>query len=162
MNIRFNVRLPNTDKFDGAKYVGAMARMQLEKTIPDLKRYFQMTVEGWENKPDFDYKQSLTASSLSMSVFATGAHAAQYALVSHGARPHIIRPKNKTWLRFQTGYSASTRRGFLGSSANRRFGKYVQAEGVNHPGFEGRDFPATIREVFQPLFQADMASAMNL
>lgn len=161
MNIRFNVRLPNTDKFNGETYIKRLAQKQRESTIPDLISLFKLTVEGWEEKPEFSYKQTRTASSLSMSVFATGPHASLYALVSGGARAHQIVPTSSTWLRFQPGYAAGTRPGIIGSSSKRRFGGYVQAEGVKHPGFQAREFPKTIKEEFRPIFQADMAEALK-
>lgn len=161
MNIRFNVRLPKTDKFDGEAYIERMAKKQRDSTIPDLISLFKLTVDGWEEKPGFSYRQTRTASTLSMSVFPTGPHASLYALVSGGARAHTISPVNSTWLRFQPGYSAGTRPGIIGSKSKRRFGGYVRAEGVNHPGFEPRNFPKTIKDVFDPLFRADMAEALK-
>lgn len=148
--------------FDGNAYVGRLVRKQLSETIPALETVFRHTVDGWEHKPTFKGTQRITRNSITMSVSASGPHADQYALVNSGSPPHTINARRGGLLRFQRGYRASTRPRMLSSRAKSRFGPYVGAVQVNHPGFEAREFDETIAELFQPIFEADMAEAMRV
>lgn len=148
-------------QFDGAAYVGRLARAQLSETIPALELVFRQTVDGWEHKPIFKGEQKITRDSISMSVFATGTHAEQYALVNNGSPAHTISAKRGGLLKFQSGYRSASRPKMLSSRAKQRFGVFISAPTVNHPGFEAREFDTTIADLFEPIFQADMMSAME-
>lgn len=151
--------------FDGNAYVGRLIRKQLSETIPALETVFRHTVDGWEHKPTFKGTQKITRNSISMSVGPSGPHADQYALVNSGSPPHVIGKvlanQRGGLLRFQRGYRSASRPRMLSGRAKSRFGPYVGAVQVNHPGFEAREFDATIAELFEPVFAADMQEAMK-
>jgi len=65
-------------------------------------------------------------------------------------------------LRFQVGYRSATRPRVLSSRAYSRFGNYVSSRGVNHPGFEAREFTKTIAEEYEDTFVHDMQDAIHV
>jgi hypothetical protein len=159
VDIRISVKLPDPSRFSSEKFIDAIERAQRDKTVPALTNMFKQTVEGWANKPDFRSEKIRTSSSIGVRVYAAGEHADQYALVVRGSPAHTIRPKNGGFLRFQPGYRAGTRPRMLNSRSLQRFGGYVQAEGVHHPGFEAREFDEVIGETHKPDFERDMQEA---
>lgn len=161
-NIKMTVKVPDLSVFAGQIFVDRIAAAQRKLTAPDLKELFHRTVRGWTNPPNFVQKQEIRPYSISMTVYADGENADQYALVVKGSPPHRIVPKKATWLRFQKGYTRSTYPRLLSSRQNSRFGEYVQAEGVNHPGFEPRAFDEAIADDYFQTFAKDMQEAMDL
>ena len=137
------------------------------KTAMDLKTLFRGTTYGWSNKPTWRQKFTDHAAELSEQVYASGPNADQYALVNEGASPHDIPPHGR-FLRFQTGYRASTRPRVLSSRRNYRSGPFVLAKGVGgrfggkfHPGFEARKFDETIAEEYFDTFYHDVQNAIS-
>lgn len=147
--------------FESQGYIARIIAKQRDKTIPELELAFQQTVDGWERKPDFKGEQRITGSSLTVSVFPSGPHAELYGLVSRGSPRHVIRPRSGGMLSFQTGYRPATRPRLLSSRAKQRFGSFVSARAVFHPGFEGREFAQAIQDLYTPIFIADMQDAMG-
>lgn len=161
-NISLKAIIPkDMSVFDGNAYVGRLVRKQLSETIPALETVFRHTVDGWEHKPQFKGTQKITRNSITMRVGPSGPHADQYALVNSGSPPHTIQSQRGRLLRFQRGYRSASRPRMLSSRAKSRFGPYVQAAQVHHPGFEAREFDSAIAELFEPIFQADMQEAMK-
>lgn len=131
--------------------------VQDQKTGPELQRLFRKTVEGWEHKARFYKRKHVTTYQIGII-----AHSAKdkegeiYALVNNGARPHIIRPRRRGFLRFQTGYRAASRPRFIGGGRKTRFGAFISTPVVHHPGFEAREFDQAIAEFYAPTFAKDM------
>lgn len=76
-----------------------------------------------------------------------------FNLVEAGAPPHLIAPRFRGVLRFQTGYKPKTEARRIGSTRGGKFGPYRFAKLVRHPGFVGREFTTTIRRVMEPQFR---------
>ena len=165
MDISVKITMPDLKTFDGNNYVTRLAEKQRRESIPALKLMFQQTVDGWEHRPTFEGKQTIASNSITMEVFPTGPHAELYSLVSKGSPPHAIYPKQTGGLlRFQPGYRSATNPRILSSRAKQRSGAFVTSPGIDnppHPGFEGREFPETISDLFYPVFLADMQDAMK-
>lgn len=71
--------------------------------------------------------------------------------VDDGTKPHKIRPKTLGpgfggFLHFQTGHIAKTKPGQIASGPGARFGPFVLAKEVDHPGTDPRDISITIGE----------------
>ena len=138
-------------------------QMMRSKTGPELKREFKKTTEGWKNKPDFSQKFSNKSDSVSVSVWASGTHKNQYALVNYGSPRHDIPAKRGGLLRFQPGYRAATRPRVLSSRSPQRFGAFISSRGIkNHPGFEAREFDITVAKKIAPGFAEDVQRAINI
>lgn len=164
VDISVTVTTPAPDAFTkkGRKIREEMLKTMRSKTQREVKSLFQDTVFGWSKKPYFTAKFSGGASELSVSVTAGGDAADIYALVNAGSPPHTIVPKRNGYpLRFRPGYRPSTTPGQLRSRRAYRSGKEVIAKIVNHPGFEARDFPKTIKEEYTPTFEKDMQDAIE-
>lgn len=161
MKIQMRVTVTG-NRLSSKKFVDAILEKMRTNTIPDLKNLFGQTTEGWKDKPSFSSRQWNNPSEIGSEVFVDGGHAGDiYSLVSKGAPPHSIVPKSSGFLRFQPGYKASTSPGFLKSGPSSRSGDFVKATRVQHPGFEARDFPATIKKEYGNTFAKDMQDAMN-
>lgn len=163
-SVRITVKLPDLNKFSSEEFIKRIEDAMRTKTGPELKSLFQETVEGWEEKPTFAEYHTRTPSSISTrvsTIYGLFGGADIYALVSKGSPPHTIQPRRGGLLRFQSGYVAATHPGIIGSQRKHRFGDYVQAMSVNHPGFEGREFNKMIAELYAPDFRRDMQEAMK-
>lgn len=133
------------------------------KTRPEIRALFKGTVEGWANKPVFRGTiKSVRGRFIRLLVQPTGPNKDQYSLVSTGSPPHTIRPRfSGRALIYKKGYRAATRPRSLKSRAPGRFGPtIIRKFKVDHPGFEGRDFPQQIVERYTPIFVDDMKKAI--
>jgi hypothetical protein len=160
IRVRMKVTVPD-EVFNTPEMVERIVKAQRAKTEPDLTKLFQKTVEGWKTPPKWNHKQTTTSSSISMEVYPYGKNYDQYALVNTGARPHSIVPRTAPRLRFQRGYRAATRPRSLSSRSLMRFGEFSQTRHVSHPGFEGREFDATIADFYFDTFAEDMQEAIR-
>jgi hypothetical protein len=159
--ISFNAIVPKDD-FDFR--IVAREVIDTMKTVnkPEIKRLFEGTTDGWED--DVSFRGTVRAQQgafIRLLVQPVGKNADLYSLVSKGSPPHRIEPRNAPFLSFQTGYRPATKPGSLSSQRKARFGPFVQAQFVDHPGFEPRDFDIQIAEKYDPRFQETMARAMT-
>lgn len=138
----------------------AIIEAQNNSTAPNLKSLFRQTVNGWQKPPYFSARRIDTSQQLGIFVHPSGPYADKYAMINEGARPHIIRPRRARMLHFQVGYRAGTRPRSLNSRAYSRFGEFVRTGIVHHPGFEAREFTATIAERYEPRFVEEMNDAI--
>lgn len=159
LRISIRVTVPE-NVINSQTFRDAIIRAQQTNTAPGIKKLFQQTVEGWQNKPDWMQHQEITADHISMQIYAGGQNANQYALVNAGSPPHPI-PLQPGFLRFQKGYQSSTRPRILSSRAFVRSDPWWVARQVNHPGFDPRAFDETIADEYGPTFQQDMQDAIN-
>lgn len=161
MRIRVVLTVPQR-VLDAEGVIDAIYDTMRTKTAPDVQGLFKRTVEGWHNKPIFSHRMGRGPDHVSVTVYpAFGRNADQYALVNAGSPPHEIRPVTAPFLRFQTGYTPSTRPRVLSSRRYVRFGPYVNRMVVHHPGFEAREFDQEIADQYQDTFRQDMQNAIN-
>lgn len=137
------------------------------KTRRDIKNLFEKTTEGWSNQMNpksgfgevvFQSRDHFGSSEMSVTVYT---RSQKYILVNAGARSHTIAPRRAKMLRFQTGYRSATSPRRIGSMSPARFGRFISARMVNHPGFEARDFDEAIAEHYAPVFERDIQDAIN-
>jgi hypothetical protein len=160
VRIEVVVTVPKT-VFDDKAMVAELTRVQNSKTAPEVKRLFKNTTGGWQHEVDFQSRQRTTSSSIGVSVFPTGTNAKLYALVNNGAAPHNIPKAGTTFMRFQPGYRAGTTPRMIRSRSKARFGDFVVAYKVRHPGFEGREFDSAIGSFYKPEFTRDMQKVID-
>lgn len=163
MDISIRVTIPK-NIFLTQEAINEIASVQRTKSAPEVRKMFKQTVEGWNHKPDFSITQRIAPSEISSRIFSSGPNSSQYALVNHGAEPHLIRPKNSGYpLRFQhgSGYKPSTRPRILSSRARSNTGAWVKPMLVHHPGFEAREFDLEIAKQYTPVFMRDMQNIIN-
>ena len=141
------------------KIISTMRR----KSVPELKRLFRGTTEGWKNPPNWSEKYSNSVDEVSATVWATGKNKKQYGYVNFGTDPHPIYPRRAKVLRFQPGYRAGTRPGSIRSRAYQRSGPVITSLGVNHPGIKDpRKFDEQIAIKIAPEFQDDIRDAIRI
>lgn len=147
---------------DSREVIRSIENAQKTRTAPDVKRLFGKTTNGWINKPSWQHKQTTTRDRIGVEIYSTGPNSDQYALVNAGAGPHRIDATNSSgFLRFQPGYRSSTRPRILASHAYSRFGNYISARSVSHPGFKAREFDQAIADHYRKTFADDMQDAVD-
>lgn len=129
---------------------------------PDLRKMFYKTVEGWETKVYFRGTiRTIQGHFIRLTVQPYGSGKELYALVSRGARPHEIVPRNAEFLRFKQGYRAATVPYWINSRRKQRFGDTIMTKRVRHPGFEGRNWDYEIALQHEPRFIRYMEQAVR-
>lgn len=137
--------IANVDKHTAAFFSA------IDEETESIKRDFEKTTRTWKTRVKF---RVLKARKRGKELIgAAGTDNKIYGYVTRGTRPHIIRPRNGGVLAFQSGYSAKTRRGLIGSATGGAFGATVFSRGVKHPGTQARDFEITIAKAHQKSFE---------
>lgn len=124
-----------------------------------IKKDFEATVATWETKVRFDTQEKEQGTKL---VFSVTTDNEVYGYVSEGTEPHLIAPRKPLGaLAFQTGYSAKTRPGFIGSSPGGKSGPVAFAKFVQHPGTEGRKFEQAIAKKWERDWRVRLQNAIS-
>lgn len=126
---------------------------------PQIHKYFDQTVNGWSDRPKFQESGHNWLSEVAVRVSTSSA---RYAYVNNGTPSHTISPKRGGLLWFRPGYRAGTKPRVLSSSKPQKFGDFVSAHRVNHPGIEARNFDVEIAEVIYPQFVDAVNQAIHL
>lgn len=129
-------------------------KAELTPVAKKLTTKFRRAVSDWQHKPTFAYRITVSRKAVRLTVFPRGENRQIFLWVDRGTEPHVIRAKNKPYLKFQTGYSARTApiaRHHQGDG--KAYGDWVSAQVVNHPGTEARQFGDTYKEDMLPDFQ---------
>jgi len=161
MRIQIKVTLPKK-QFSNVLVQHYLHQKQKSVTGPEIKQDFEGTVQGWNNKPAFITKYSMNDREVGVRVYpSSGKNGDIYRLVVLGSPAHTITVRRAPFLRYQTGYSSSTKAGSLLSRPNQRSGRWRVAHSVKHPGFEEREFDRLIGDKNLPKFQKDMQDAVE-
>ena len=134
---------------------------------PHFIKELEKFVANWEHKPEFAARKFITADSISVTVYPTGANKQIYTWVSGGTKgPYDITPKNGPFLWFVSrgrgtkSYIAKTGPGaawYGGPGIS--VGNLRRVKAVSHPGIKPREFEKKVREQQKPWFAARMESA---
>lgn len=121
-------------------------RTIFHKIAAIIERDFEQSVKDWDRKPKFYVVVETEAGRLGVTA---GTDDEIYGYVTHGTKPHIIRPKRAKALAFVWGgpgsYQAKTKPGRIMSRPGGMVsGEPVKFQQVNHPGFPGRKFDVLI------------------
>lgn len=139
------------------KWVRLETLHALEKLAKEIKALFEATVATWAEPPVFQTKISLAGDTPMVRVWTEDP---LYALVNAGSPPHFIGPRQPGGtLTFRGGYRAKTEPGRIRAMPGGYYGRDYQTKGVNHPGFQGRDFGESIAEVIGPMFAEEILAA---
>lgn len=131
-----------------------------QETSKVLKRDHEKVVAAWKHKPKFGSVFKVRADVISANVYAFGVNAKIWFWVNDGTKAHIIRPKNKGLLKFQTGYKPRTARGGFGGPG-KADGNWVFAKEVRHPGTKARNFTKLIVRRAAPRFRSRVEKAFK-
>lgn len=114
---------------------------ELDPIAKKMVTKFRRAVSNWTAKPIFSYRITIKKKSIRLTVFPKGTARQQFLWVDRGTKPYTIYPKNGGFLRFQPGYNAKTQPiARYGVGDGSRFGGWVAAKQVNHPGIRARKF----------------------
>ena len=126
----------------------------LTQTAKAIQVDYRVTTKTWDHQPVFEIK---TPAKFERLIFTTDKI---YLFVSGGTRPHVIKPKNASMLRFQAGYSAKTSVRVIGSTAGGSSGRVIYSRGVMHPGTKARQFPEVIGKKWEREWPRQLDRAM--
>lgn len=163
MRISVNVTVPKKLLAD-IKFRESIEKMMKTKTSHEVEDEFWSVTSGWSDDPNLDTKITSNSQRISaeISVFGNSRGSSVFRMVSLGTPPHSIQPKtNGGFLRFQPGYKPATRVGSLMSGRSSRFGSYVKARSVKHPGLTARNFDELIAKKYTPVFEKDVQDVLN-
>lgn len=156
VQVRFKPIIPKGIKVKAliGELESAMKRVQR-----DIADDFSATTRTWNHKPKFDREFESTKQHIRVAVTTDSDI---YRYVSEGTKPHIIRPRRGTTLRFQSGYSAKTSPGAIGSSSGGASGEFIfTRRGVRHPGTKARKFPEAIAKKQERPIRLRIAKAIK-
>ena len=137
-------------------------KTELEPVAKKLTTKFRRAVSNWTAKPIFSYRITIGRKSIRLTVFPKGAARQQFLWVDRGTQPYTIYPKNGAFLRFQPGYNAKTQPiTRFGVGDGSRFGGWISAKVVNHPGIRARKFGEKFSKDIRPDFQEAKETAFR-
>lgn len=135
----------------------AELRKAVDQTRGPIEKDLQAITATWETKVRWRVRFFDEGGKLVLTVTTTNKI---FQYVDEGTKPHLIQPKRASRLFFQTGYTAKTRKGFLGSVQGGAKGDWVAAKVVHHPGTEARGFTEALVKKHQRTFMQNVRAAM--
>ena len=100
---------------------------------------FEVTAQTWTNQPDITIESEPGRRRI-------GTDDTIYGYVNDGTKPHLIAPKNKKALSFNTPYGPKTSIGAIQSTAGSRgTNKVTTRKVIHHPGTAPRKFSDAIQ-----------------
>lgn len=124
-----------------------------------VEKDYKATTATWKTPVEFETVISLRSS---RAEFLVGTNSKIYEYVDQGTKPHVILPKKAKMLKFQTGYTAKTTPGVIGSVTGGATGSIVYSRGVMHPGTKARRFSELINKKHESKFKDEMHKAMRI
>jgi hypothetical protein len=144
------------------KYVEIEVDQELRDTGQELKTADDKVVRDWRHKPTFRAEYNKSAAIRTVKIVPKGEHKNLWYYVDLGTKPHIIRAKNKPFLKFQTGYSARTAPvAKFNQGTGQKFGAWRQVKEVHHPGTKARKFSETFLKELSPAFPDRIQAAVK-
>lgn len=139
---------PKKKLFDATKLKRELRKAKVEAG-EGIQRDYKKTVATWTTKPDFP----VTIADTFIRVAPRGEGAKVFGYVDLGTKPHVIRPKARTLLKFNPIHRAKTVPGQLTSRTGGSTGGPAFAKVVHHPGTEPRDFSEFIQHDWERKFK---------
>ena len=141
---------------DAAKIFKAAYEGALKETAQEVKQDLEAVTKTWKHKVKFTVRVVKRRGRLGITVSTKDKI---FGFVNYGTKPHIIRPRVARALKFQRGYKAKTRPGFIGSSGGGSSGKTIFTKYAQHPGSEARKFDVAIARRRQKSLHTRMNTA---
>lgn len=128
---------------DVAAYRRAI-KVSLDKAAKETVVQFKRTTKTWDKQPEFTITNDGEFGRI------VGTENEIYDYVTHGTRPHVIRPVAAQNLAFATVSVAKTIPNVLDSGSGGSGGPVAFAMVVNHPGTKPRNFEKLVADTVQP------------
>lgn len=149
----FKVIIPKRLTFEPERLARAINN-GLDGGAKGAKVDFGVTVQTWQNKPEFTISEAPGERII-------GTDDEVYGYVNDGTRPHIIVAKSAKALAFGVPSSPKTAVRVIGSSAGSRGGTVVKRQSVKHPGTAAREFDEAIAEKWRALLPQILQQAID-
>jgi len=144
------------------KYIDAEVLNELTATGQEVRTSHEKVVREWSSKPSFKAELDVRPFTRTVKIKVKGAAADIWTFVDKGTKPHEIAAKNVPFLKFQTGYSARTAPvAKFNQGTGQKFGAWVTAAVVQHPGTEARKFTETILKELSPPIEDRIQAAVK-
>lgn len=123
-------------------------------------REFERRVANWSHKVNFDARKFITADSISINVFPTGANKKYWTWNDLGTKPHKIPKAGPKFLAFSLGYKPKTAPvGKFGGPGTYKGPKVKGVMQVDHPGTKPRKHTETIAKDNKAWYSRSMRNA---
>lgn len=144
------------------KYVELEVDDEMRATGQEMKTDLDKVVRPWKHRITFRAQLDNRAAVRTVKIVPQGANKAIWYYVDLGTKPHIIRAKNKPFLKFQSGYSARTAPvAKFNQGTGQKFGAWKQKREVHHPGTKARKFSETFFKELTPPFPDRIQAAVK-
>lgn len=160
MRIRIEAIRPRKSPLIDTKAFTRELSKAVDKTANDMRGDFEKTTRTWDTDVKFYVRPKGGQIGRRDMVITVYTNNQIYQYVDEGTKPHIIRPKKASTLRFLSNHKAKTRPGFIGSSQGGSSGESVFSKEVMHPGTRPRNFAAIIAKRHAPRFKKNVDAAM--
>lgn len=137
---------------------------ELRKEGTTHRQILARTTTTWKDRPTFKSDISLDRrTGAGVHTYPTGSEMAvnKWVWTDQGTKPHTIRARRAPTLRFQTGYTAKTKKRTYTSGQSSRFGPWVRPLSVKHPGTEAREWSEDLSARRQKPFEDRIRGAMK-
>jgi len=134
--IKIIPKIPKRNRLDPRKMQAAIDR-GLDDGAAGALIDFESTSSTWDHQPTYTVKAQKDGR-------LVGTKDEVWLMLNAGTRAHDIYPRNAKMLRFQGGYSAKTRPGFIGSQSGGASGAIIFRRFVHHPGTKPRGWSTII------------------
>lgn len=144
------------------QFVSIEVTNELIDTGDELKGEHDKVVRQWKHKMTFKAQRTQGKSYQVVKIIPQGKNKKIWYYVDLGTKPHIIRAKNKPFLKFQSGYSARTAPvAKFNQGTGQKFGAWKQKREVHHPGTKARKFSETFFKELTPPFLDRIQAAVK-
>lgn len=147
-----------------AAFKSSVFREDTNKVLMDVAggmlKDYNRTVQTWKKKPKFETKTDTgvgTGGKASITVETTDP---VYGYVDQGTKKHVIRPKRKRALIFNSKFKPKTGPMSLQSGPGLSAPPVVGARVVHHPGTKPRNFNKRIKQKWEPEYKRQMKNAL--
>lgn len=127
---------------------------------------------NFEHKPEFGYEVKISDKQVTLDIVLNNDNEKVSdsftignlwtALDKTGVRPHVILPKERPVLRFQSNYQPKTRPIARSGGSGRATGPIVFSRRVNHPGYPPRKFSESIGKRLRRQFEQAIDRGIRL
>ena len=138
---------------------------ELRKEGREEVKILRPTTDNWRGvRPDFEFEIGLTSKEALLLVGPTGSEKAvqKWVWLDEGTKKNYpIVARRAPFLRFRSGYSASTTPGSFKSRGSRTYGGWIQKKAVIHPGIKARGWSEMLQKRRKRPYRDRMLAALR-
>jgi len=143
--IRLTAIKPKAKAIQFTRFADA-AKLGMRDAAEAAQKDIEATTKTWKHQPTIEIKERADG-------YAIEVHDDVWNMLDKGTKKHVIRARNRRFLRFAPGFRAKTRPGFIGSQSGEPGEGAVFRRVVNHPGTKARGWSKLIGAKYRAQLQ---------